>query len=228
MHEERYVLSKSELMVLLAAKGMQNITIQGSPVRCNDSEMCYLINDMVQNGLIEGSEEKFVIEKDLDALLCIIKDADWTYLVRTSGDIRESVFIYQRGEDFCLVGVTDRENARYSLRAPQKEEVKEILLPEGYGEEDYVPTLEEEKSFENIIRSKEYVQPQALARFANIPYMLEIMHAGEEKLKERILLRLGDEEGQVYCNKEGQISSRPFIKEEFSNLVSDLIGEYIK
>ncbi|MBR1692810.1 MAG: hypothetical protein IJ711_08560 [Lachnospiraceae bacterium] len=227
--EEILLLSENELKVLLAAKGVQDVYIRSKEGEALDEqELCYIINELVQNQFIEGTQERFFVKDPLDTLLLHIKNAQWIFILRKPGTTDGTLFLYQDLEEYTALFAPDKEMAKYRICSFDRDKLLSTLSQGAAHKAAYVPVLDEEKSYQGIVESQKPVREELLMRFRNIPFLLEVVEAAGGNLTERLLLR-NTEKDTIFVRKKGRNVISNLLRDvDVTKQITDLMGEYAK
>ena len=223
--QETFFLSGKELMLLLAAKGIEDIyALDMDHVSVDESEACYLLNSLYQNQFIDSSGENFQIEEVLDEMLNGIKNAERMLLMRSFAGRLQSLCLYQSGNLLILLQTLEK-NKRVKITSFPKEGLWDMIKKLREQEFRYAPVLEEEDAYMEILNSKKHVGREKLVRFHNVPFLLEEISVHTGELMGRLLIRFKKNEICIVCKKSKDIHEYAWSWEEMRNQLYRMIGE---
>lgn len=221
--EERFILSYKELLILLAAKGIEEIYIpRRAGSNPDEKETCYLLNNMFQNSLLHSTGEKFSIVKPLDHMFMKLKEAEKILLLHKK---EEFYCIYMHEESCVVLQMATYNEKQIAVFVKTNDELMQLLCEYSEEQWNYTPILEEDEGYQEILFVNRNVNKDKLMKFQNIPYLIEVLEPESTNVSKRLLVRVVEEEIRLVVKSGENIEEVTWSKDEMEKQLELLVGE---
>ncbi|MDO4617065.1 MAG: hypothetical protein Q4B03_06370 [Lachnospiraceae bacterium] len=101
--EKTVILSFDELKILLHSMGVRELDgIYMSEKTYCEEDVIYAMKHLADEGFITAMEDRFLIRRDLQAILAIMVAPEWTDIWQPRGEEGPAFFIYARGDEYVI------------------------------------------------------------------------------------------------------------------------------
>ncbi len=203
-----YVLTWAELMVLAAAKGIENLFGLGDPrSRSGEEQVIDAVHHLYQQGILNNNgEDGFVLHSDMDEILKTISGASVILLFRDYMREQPVLKVLYAGCGYVVMEQAFAGREIFRLYGILPEELQD-LLEDGSGEKElpYRYMLDEDNVINRWMVKKEVLKPDEIAQLGNVLQMFEFVIPGTEQVWKRIAWMRSRESGKLLCSEEGRV-----------------------